>query len=250
MASFSGFGGPLILNDLFGPAIACVRTAISAAATAQTSINIGSVATGGASGNADTTPPNNALILVATPGSGATQNQYSPIHAFVVTSSTATVITIPSQSIGPAISVGDFVFYVGLTTQTGPLFLNTLYIGLSTQAWSNSVTDANLLSGEPTASGSYARIVCLNSSTNWPVATGPVSGVDTIQNAVAQSFAASTAAYSTTTTPLASWFAADASTLAGGHVIWSGALTPATDICNGSGVTFSFAINALKATVQ
>lgn len=250
MPSVGGFAQTLILDDLFGPAIGCVRTAISAAATAQTTINTGSTATGGVSGNMDATPANNSIVLIGTPGSGATQNQLSNVAAFVVSSSTATAMTIPSQSIGPARAVGDFIFYVGLTTQTGPAFLNTLYIAVSTQAWSNTVTDANLKTGEPTSTGSYARLAVLNNPLNWPLATGPSSGISTIKNNVAQSMATSTAAWSTTTTPLASLFFADASTLAGGNIIWSGALSPATDVVNGTGVTFSFAINALQNTLQ
>ena len=50
-------------------------------------------------------------------------------------------------------------------------------------------------------------------------------------------------------TLLASWFIADAATLAGGNVLWSGACSPATDIVNGSGVTLSFAIDALVFTL-
>jgi hypothetical protein len=76
------------------------------------------------------------------------------------------------------------------------------------------------------------------------------SEIETTQNLIALAFGASSAAYSTTTTPLASWFCTDLVTLDAGHVVWSGALTPATDICNGAGVTFSFAVNALKATIQ
>jgi hypothetical protein len=250
MPSVGGYAQTLLLDQIFGPAIACVRTAISANATAQTAINIGSVATGGVSGSADTTPASNAIILVCHPGSGATQNQYSVVQAFVVTSSTTTAITIPSQDIGNAISVGDFVFYLGLSSQTGPTFLNTLYVGLSTATWSSTVTDATLYGAEPTSAGSYARLPILNSSTNWPLATGPASGISTIKNGVAQSFTTSTAAFSTGGTALSSMFIADKPTLAGGNIIWSGALTPPTDTVTGSGVTFSFAINALTQSLQ
>lgn len=250
MPSVGGFAQTLILDDIFGPAIGCVRTAISAGATAQTAINTGSVANGGASGNMDSTPANNSIVLIGTPGSGATQNQLTNVAAFVVSSSTATVMTIPSQSIGPARAVGDYIFYLGLTTQTGPIFNNTLYLGLSTQAWSNTVTDANLKTGEPTSTGNYSRLAIANSSTQWPLATGPTAGISTVKNANTQTMATSNAAWSTGTTALASMFFADASTLAGGNILWSGALSPATDICNGTGVTFSFSANALQQTLQ
>lgn len=251
MPSFSGFAGPLTLNALFGNQIGQVRTQINAGTAATTAINTGSVANGGASGNMDSTPANNSIVVIGHPGSGATQNQYSVFQAYLVTSSTATVMTIGSQTINFQISVGDPIFLVGLSTSPiGPIFGNTLYFGQSTATWTNTVTDATLLAGEPTSSGSYARAISATSTTNWPNATGPSSGIDTMQNGVAITYTTSSAAYSTTTTPLASNFIADASTLAGGHVLWSGANVPATDIVNGIGVTLSYAINAYKETVQ
>jgi hypothetical protein len=263
MASIGQYEGIGLMNQIFGPAIACVRTTIGALTATTTNINIGSVATAGASGNADTTPPSNSLILIAHPGSGTTQNLYTTVSAFAVTSSTATAITIPTCTTPYALTAGDFIFLLGINTATAvgvapsiPIYLNTLYIGLSTQAWSSTVTDALLLAGEPTASGTYARIAALNSGGSGGVATtvwqtpATTSEIETTQNLIALAFGASSAAYSTTTTPLASWFCTDLVTLDAGHVVWSGALTPATDICNGAGVTFSFAVNALKATIQ
>jgi hypothetical protein len=250
MPSVGGFAQTLLLDDIFGPAIACVHTAISAGATAQTSIATGTVASGGTTAGSDTTCPSNGIVLVVHPGSGASFNQYSIVQAFVVTSASSTALTIASQTINFAISVGDYIFYLGKTTQTGPIFLANLYLALSTATWSATVTDATLYGAEPTATGGYARLAIPSSTTNWPNATGPSSGVSTIENNVAQSMATSTGAWSTGTTPLASVFFADTSTLGGGNVIWSGALTPATDICNGTGVTFSFAIDALKQTIQ
>ncbi len=125
--------------------------------------------------------------------------------------------------------------------------VGTLYIGVSTQAWSATVTDATLQTGEPTSTGGYARIAVANNTTNYPAATG--SNPATSKLAVAFGFPTSTAAWSTGATALASVFVADAATLAGGNVLWSGPLNPATDIVNGSGVTFSFAANALQATL-
>lgn len=125
--------------------------------------------------------------------------------------------------------------------------VGTLYIAVSTQTWSSSVTDANLKTGEPTSTGSYARIAVTNNTTNFPSATG--SNPATSELNVSFSFPASTAAWSTGTTPLASFFVADALTLGAGNLLWSGALTPATDIVNGSGITFTFAIDALQFTL-
>lgn len=260
MASIGQYAGIALLNQMFGPAIACVRTTITAASTAVTTINTGSVASAGASGVMDTNPSASSIVLIMTPGTGATQNIYTAPHAFLVTGSsngsgTAT-LTIASQSIGLAVTAGDFVFLVGSNTATGVTtapgmiaYLNTLFIGQTTQAWSTTVTDAQLLAGEPTSVGTYGRVAFLNSATDWPAATTSAE-IETVANGAAITYAASTAAYSTTTSPLASWFAGDIVTLDAGHPIWSGANTPATDIVNGAGVTLSYAGSALSAKVQ
>lgn len=121
----------------------------------------------------------------------------------------------------------------------------TLYIGVSTAAF--PTTDALLKSGEPTSAGSYARIVVTNNNTNFPAASG--SNPATSKLHIAFAFAASSAAWSTGGTPIASWFISDSPTLASGNILWSGACVPATDIVNGIGVTFSFAIDALTFTL-
>jgi hypothetical protein len=149
----------------------------------------------------------------------------------------------PSQYIQPLLLAAIFGGGASQTQWTGKA---TLYIAVSTATWSTSVTDATLTGGEPTSAGSYARITVTNNTTNFPAPTG--SNPCTSELNVSFSFATSTGAWSTGTTPLASVFIADA--LTGGDVLWSGALTPATDIVNGTGVTFTFAINALKFTLQ
>jgi hypothetical protein len=121
----------------------------------------------------------------------------------------------------------------------------TVYIGVCTQAF--PTTDALLKSTEPTSTGSYARIVVTNNTTNFPAATG--SNPATSKLHIAFSFAASSAAWSTGASALQSWFIADAATLAGGNVLWSGALIPATDVVNGAGITLTFAIDALQFTL-
>lgn len=135
----------------------------------------------------------------------------------------------------------------GGASQTSWTGVATLYVGLSTQAWSTTVTDAELLAGEPTATGAYARIAVTNNTTNFPAPTG--SNPCTVKLATAESFPTSTAAWSTGTTALASVFIADSATLDSGNILWSAALTPDTDTVNGSGVTLSFAANALEATL-
>jgi hypothetical protein len=122
----------------------------------------------------------------------------------------------------------------------------TLYIGVSTAGL--PATDAVLLAAEPTSAGNYGRIVVTNNATNFPAATGTSPATKKLH--VAVSFAASTAAWSTGATPLASFFISDSPTLGAGNVLWAGPLAPATDIVNGTGVTLSYAIDALQCTLD
>ena len=141
-----------ILNSMFGNCCGCVRTTIAAAATAQTAIATGSFATGGASGNMDQTPNSTAQVWTGHPGSGATLNQYTAPHSFLLTASSATSLTIASQSIGLAVTAGDYIFLGGsssaggATTSQGPMWtINTMYIGLSTATATSS--QASILVG-------------------------------------------------------------------------------------------------------
>jgi hypothetical protein len=249
---FVQYSEQAILNGIWGNCCGKVRTAIAAAATAQTAIATGSFASGGASGNMDQTPNTTATIWVGTPGTGSTINQYTAPHAFLLTGSSSTSLTIASQSIGLAISVGDCIFLQGsssaggATTNAGPMWaLNTLYIGLSTQSASGA-TQSNLLSGEPTSTGSYARIAINNTQANFPIASAATPSVLTAGGPF--SFAASTAAWSTGATNLQTMFFADASTLAGGNVIAYGPLGTAQAV-NASGITLSFASSAITITL-
>lgn len=252
MSPFVQYSEQAALNGMFGNCAGAVRTAISAAATAQTAIATGSIATGGVSGNMDQTPNATAFIHVAKPGAGATQNTNTNPHSFVLTAAAATSLTIPSQSIGLAIAVGDFVFLEGSasagggTTGNGPMWkLNTLYLGLTTQAVSGA-TQANVLSGEPTSTGSYARIALANNQANFPIASAATPSVLTAGGPF--SFPASSAAWSTTSTNLIQLFIADASTLAGGNVLAVGALGTAQAV-NASGITLSVSLNGLTITL-
>ena len=125
--------------------------------------------------------------------------------------------------------MGDFIFLGGSssaggdTTGNAPMWkLNTVYLGLTTQAVSGA-TQANVLSGEPTSTGSYARVAVVNNQANLPIATAASPSV--LTSGVAFSFPASTAAWSTGSTNLIQLFIADAPTLAGGNVLAFGALT-------------------------
>lgn len=121
----------------------------------------------------------------------------------------------------------------------------TLYIGVSTAA--SPASDSTLLANEPTSTGNYSRIAVTNNSTNFPAATGTNPATKKLH--VSFSFPASNAAWSTGATALQSFFIADSATLAAGNVLWSGPLTPSTDAVNGTGVTLSFAVDALQFTL-
>ena len=242
MFPFVQYSEQAILNGIFGNCAGCVRTAISAAATAQTTINTGSFATGGVSGNMDLTPTSTGKVWIGTPGSGATQNQYTAPHAFVLTGSAATSLTIASQSIGLALGVGDFVFVEGssaaggASTYSGPCWhLNTLYIGLSTAA--GTASQAALLAGEPTSTGTYARIVIPNTVVYWTAATAASPSI--AYNNAAWTFGGSAAAWSTGASNLTAMFIADASTLAGGNIIAAGALGTPQAVAS-AGITLAF----------
>lgn len=160
----TAYSQPKILDQVFGNAIACVRTGI-AIGGAATTINIGSTATGGASGNADVTPSSLGLILICTPGTGATQNQYSMISAYKITSSTATAMTLPASTVASgAISVGDFIFQLGTTTTQSTLLENTLYVGLSTVGAQTTVTAASDLATLPTGTINVVAVTGANST--------------------------------------------------------------------------------------
>ena len=240
---FVQYSEQAILNGIFGNAYFQGNQTISAPAAATTSVTIrGTVG----SGNADVTPVVNGMYFLGTPGSGATQNQYTNPDTLQCTGSpTATSLTLTSQTIGKSRAIGDFGFYQGLTTAPLPcMFNNTLYIGLSTATASSA--QATILAGEPTSAGSYARIVVLNNRTNWPSATAASPSVLTAGGPF--SFAASSAAWSTGATNLVTMFIADASTLAGGNIIAAGTLGTAQAV-NAASITLSFLSGAITITL-
>jgi hypothetical protein len=248
---YAQYAEQAILNAMFGNCVGQVATTIAAAATAQTSIvTRGSIG----SGNIDNTPATGAMIWTGTPGSGATQNTYTAPHAFINSGGAPTVTTFPiaSQSIGLALTAGDFIFLGGGSTNTGTLTaipswqLNTLYIGLTTQAVSGA-TQANVLTGEPTSSNGYARIAVLNNRANFPIATAASPSVLTAGGPF--SFPASSGGgWSTGATNLIQMFIADASTLAGGNVLAFGALGTPQAVA-AAGITLSFASGAITVTL-
>ena len=246
---FAQYSENAILNAMFGNCLGKVKTGIAAAATAQTSITAGTFASGGATTTWDTaTPAATTLFFVGTPGSSGTQNQYTAPHIFAATAVVASPasLTIPSQSIGLAITAADIIMNLGTLAAPVPAFLNnTLYVGLTTQAVSGA-TQANVLSGEPTSTGSYARVVLPNNLITWNAATAAQPSVTT--NLAVISFVSSSAAWSTGATNLIQAFISDAPTLAGGNVLAYGALgTP--QAVNAASIQLSFATTVLSITL-
>ena len=140
----------------------------------------------------------------------------------------------------------DIIINCGIVAAPAPAFYdNTLYVGLSTQAVSGA-TQANILSGEPTTGGSYARVVLPNNLITWNAATAAQPSVTT--NLAVVTFPASSAAWSTGATNLIQVFIADALTLAGGNVLAYGALTTPQAV-NAASITLSFATTTLSITL-
>jgi len=249
MQPFAQYSEQAVLAAMFGNCLGMVKTGIAAAATAQTSVTAGTFASGGATTTWDSaTPAATTLFFVGTPGSGATQNQYTAPHLFAATAVTASpaAFTIPSQSIGLAITAGDIIMNLGTLAAPAPAFFNnTLYVGLTTQAVSGA-TQANVLSGEPTSTGSYARVVLPNNLLTWNAATAASPSVTT--NLAVVSFASSSAAWSTGVTNLIQAFISDAPTLAGGHVLAYGALGTAQSV-NAASIVLSFATTVFSVTL-
>src|SRR5438132_940126 len=161
-----------LLAQLSGSVIGQLNQTITAPAAATAAITVRG-STG--SGNIDTTPAAGQYLLMGTPGSGATQNQVSNLDVVQVTSATGTSVIIPAQTIGKSRAVGDYIWIVGTTTggaSPGFIFNDTWYIGLTTQAVSGA-TQANVLSGEPTSTGGYARIAALNNAATFGAARDP-----------------------------------------------------------------------------
>ncbi len=244
------FAGQQILNSMFGNVLGKIKTGIAAAATAQTSITAGTFASGGATTTWDTaTPAATSQFFVGTPGSAGTQNQYTAPHIFLATAVVASPasFTIASQSIGLAITAADIILAMGTGAAPAAAFLNnTLYVGLTTQAVAGA-TQANVLSGEPTSTGSYARVVLPNNLITWNAATAAQPSVTT--NLAAITFAASSAAWSTGATNLIQVFLSDSPTLGAGNVLPFGALATPQAV-NAASITLSFATTTLSVTAS
>jgi hypothetical protein len=271
-AAFLQYSEQAILAGLFGNLVAAVKTGISAAAPTQTSIAtmnaytyINAGRSAGNSSNCDTTPSSTGFVGVSTPGTSPNYNTYTAPHAFLLTSSSATSMGIASQSIGLAISVGDFVFVQGSATGGGgttggqPFWgLNAMYIGLSTATYTSS--QSTILAGEPGASNGYTRIGYTGTQVNgagavygipntqavWGTATAASPSVITLAQSL--SFAQSTGSWLAGAT-LNSGFIADALTNGGGNLVAVGALTTPQAVA-ASGITLSFAVSSITVSLS
>lgn len=124
----------------------------------------------------------------------------------------------------------DYVF--GSTSFVPPA---TLYIIVSTSAYSDSVTGTTVV--EPSGNN-YSRVGVTNNSTNWPNATGtsPASKA----NGTIITFPTASGSWGT----LLSWYVADAAT--NGNLLYGSDLGSSTAISTGQAP--SFAIGALVIT--
>jgi hypothetical protein len=140
---------PKVLDMLLGVCVAQCNSTIAAGTTAQTTFNLRGSA---GSGNADITPANLDVWMFVTPGgTAATQNQYTNADVFLATAGTATSITFASRTVVAARAVGDFGFRLMTTTAfTNPIFLNTVYVGLSTVGAQTTIAAGSDLATLPT----------------------------------------------------------------------------------------------------
>lgn len=125
-------------------------------------------------------------------------------------------------------------FLLGGVALTSP---GTLYICLSTAAYSDAATGSSM-SEVSTSSTGYARVAMTNNATNWPAATG--SSPTQKQNGTAITFPAASASWGTVT----SFYIVDAAS--GGNVLYGGDLATAKAIASGD--TATFAVNSITVT--
>jgi hypothetical protein len=124
---------------------------------------------------------------------------------------------------------------LGGTAWTAPA---TTYIALSTAAYSDAATGANMSEVSSTGTA-YARVALTNNATNWPAATG-TSPTTKANGAVITFTTASGSGWGTVT----SFYIVDAAS--GGNVLYGGDLTASKTITSGD--TASFAAAGIQIT--
>lgn len=119
----------------------------------------------------------------------------------------------------------------------GPQFTlpPTVYIALSTAAFTNTATGASL--NEVANAGSYARVAVTNNATNWPTAANGSKA-----NGAVFTFPAATANWGT----VQSFYILDSGTYGSGNALYGADLTTSRTINNGD--TASFAVGAITLT--
>ncbi len=108
--------------------------------------------------------------------------------------------------------------------------VGTLYLALSTAAYSDAATGASMNEVSSTNTG-YGRYAAANNTTNWPAATG--TSPSSKGNGTSFTFPAATSSWGT----IRSFYVTDAPT--GGNVLYGGDLTTAKDILTGDTATFA-----------
>lgn len=106
----------------------------------------------------------------------------------------------------------------------------TVYIALSTAAYSDAATGASMTEVSATSTA-YARVAVTNNTTNWPAATGtsPASKA----NGAAFTFPTATGSWGTVT----SFYIVDAASA--GNILYGGDLTTSKAIASGDTATFA-----------
>lgn len=120
--------------------------------------------------------------------------------------------------------------FLGGTTITVP---TTVYIALSTAAYSDAATGASMTEVSTSGGTLYARSVVTNNSTNWPAATG----TSPTSKSSGTAFPFPTAGASQGT--VQSYYIVDAATVGTGNILYGGDLTSSKAIASGDTATFA-----------
>lgn len=237
----SAYLEPKLLDTLFGNVVGAVNQTI-ANQSGTTSVTT-AITVKGASGAAglDLTIPAASLLLIVTPGGAGTENAFTAPDLYVssgANASGATTLNVVSRTNNNARAANDLIILLGPVGALSPVVLpNTLYIGLSTGLATAAVAEPTI------GTGGYARIKTTNNVVNWTASTG--SNPATKANGPILAFPASSAAWSTGSTNLQSFFVTDASTA--GNVLFQANLTTPQTV-NAAGITPQFAAAALTIT--
>ena len=167
---------PMVLDQFFGCAIAQMNQTITAPAATTTSLTVmGSAGSGGI----DVAIPANSYIILGTPGTGATQNNYTHVDVLQVTAlanAGATTLTIASQTVGKITGARGLHLLPGLDHQPEPGAVpqHPLPGTVPRRDSAGRLQPTSRATGERRIG--YARIAVLNNNANFPDATGTAAG--------------------------------------------------------------------------